>query len=183
VIYDPERWTRTPPSERRGPLGAMHRFTRMANRWGYGAIVAPARDLALDRRGVCRKRRGEVLDSAYLRCGLTRGAAGAEAFVIQAAADELDPVALRRLLEGARAQMRASGSDASTLATLSTRPPGASERVWPIDLVRAAQLDLRLTGGIMLNFTAGTTPLAADFLRDLERRRGLATLSPEGAKP
>ena len=70
VLYDPESWTRTPTPERRDPLTAMRRFTTLARRWGYGAMLAPGRDLALDGGGSCLKRDHELLDAAFLRCGL-----------------------------------------------------------------------------------------------------------------
>ncbi len=150
-------------------MAAMHRFVRLAARWGYGPIVAPGRDLALDAPGGCAKRRGELLDQAYLRCRLTEGASGAENFVVQAAPEELSLDRLHGLLKGARQQLRGTGPGMLTLASLSTRPPGADREVWPIDLVRAARLELRHFPGLMLNFTPATTDLAASFLRDLER--------------
>lgn len=169
VIYDPERWSKTPVAEQLAPVSAMRRFTRLAARWGYGPIVAPGRDLALGEGVGCAKRSGEYLDQAYLRCGLISGGRGAENFVIQAAPEELDLERMHQLLRGGRTQLRAQTPGALALASLSTVPPGADETAWPIDLVRAARLELRYVPGIMLNFTPQSTPLAASFLRDLER--------------
>jgi hypothetical protein len=168
VIYDPEGWARTPAREREDPVAAMHRFTRLAARWGYGPILAPGRDLALAGGG-CAKREGERLDQAYLRCGLTGGAVDAESFVVQAAPVELALDRLHDLLRGARRQLDRQASDVQVLASLSTEPPGVESGVWPIDLVRAARLELKHFPGIMLNFPAADTDLAASFLRDLER--------------
>jgi hypothetical protein len=150
----------------------MRRFSRLARRRGYSPIVAPGRDLALDGEAGCGKRQGELLDQAYLRCDLTAGATGAETFVIQAAADELEPNKLTQLLASAQAQVRSRAPDAMTVATLSTDPPGASEPVWPIDLVRAARIEFRQVDGVLFNFNPATMPLAASFLRDLEREDG-----------
>lgn len=168
VIYDPEAWPRTPARERDAPVAAMHRFTRLAARWGYGPILAPGRDLALAGGG-CAKREGERLDRAYLRCGLTSGAVDAEKFVVQAAPVELDPDRLHALLRGARRQLDRRAPDVQVLASLSTKPPGEEGGVWPIDLVRAARLELKHFPGVMFNFSSGDTDLAASFLRDLER--------------
>jgi hypothetical protein len=168
VIYDPEGWARTPAREREAPVAAMRRFTRLAARWGYGPILAPGRDLALSGGG-CAKREGERLDQAYLRCGLTGGAVGAERFVVQAAPVELSLDRLHELLRGARRQLDRHSPEVEALASLSTEPPGVAGGVWPIDLVRAARLELKHFPGIMLNFPAADTDLAASFLRDLER--------------
>jgi hypothetical protein len=168
VIYDPESWSRTPSSEQRAPVAAMRHFTELAGRWGYGAIVAPGRDLALS-SPECSKEKGELLDQAYLRCGLTEGAAGAESFVIQAAPVELDTQRLRALLHGARSQLVDVAPEARYFASLSTDPPESEETVWPIDMVRAAKLELAHAPGILLNFTPATVDVAASFLRDLER--------------
>jgi hypothetical protein len=169
VIYDPEAWERTPAPEREAPVAAMRRFNRLASRWGYGAIVAPGRDLALEGAAGCGKRSGEILDQAYLRCGLIGGAGAAESFVIQAAPEELEVDKLHSLLRRARLQLHAQSPQALGLASLSTAPPGADEPVWPIDLLRAARLELAHVPGIMFNFTPATTEVAASFLRDLER--------------
>lgn len=169
VIYDPEGWDKTPAPERRDPRTAMHRFSRIARSHGYGPIVAPGRDLALSDDAGCGKRQGELLDQAYLRCDLTGGATGAEAFVIQAAADELEPTKLSRLLASARAQVRSRAPGTFTVATLSTAPPDASEPTWPIDLVRAARIEFEHVDGVLFNFNPATMQLAASFLRDLER--------------
>jgi hypothetical protein len=168
VIYDPENWAQTPRSERIAPIAAMHRFTQLTARWGYGPILAPGRDLALS-GGSCAKRQGERLDQAYLRCGLTSGAEDAEMFVVQAAPVELSLDRLHALLRGARRQLRRRDPEVQLLASLSTKPPGVERGVWPIDLVRAAHLELEHFPGIMFNIAAADTDLAASFLRDLER--------------
>jgi hypothetical protein len=168
VIYDPEAWERTPDAEQAAPLASMRRFAALAARWGYGPILAPGRDLVLA-EGSCAKREGEVLDQAYLRCGLTHGAIDAEEFVIQAAPVELDLDRLHRLLRGSAAQLRRRAADVGAFASISTDPPESGEQVWPVDMVRAARLELKHVGGLMLNFAPGDRDLAASFLRDLER--------------
>jgi hypothetical protein len=146
----------------------MRRFTELAGHWGYGPILAPGRDLTLVEGG-CAKRKGELLDAAYLRCGLTEAAAGAENFVLQAAPVELATGRLHRLLEGARSQLHQAAPGVRGFATLSTAPPEADEALWPIDLLRAVRLELAHLPGIMFNFNPQTVDLAASFLRDLER--------------
>jgi hypothetical protein len=183
VIYDPESWSRTPVGEQAEPVAAMRRFTELADRWGYGAIVAPGRDLALA-SPECAKAKGELLDQAYLRCGLTGGAAQAESFVVQAAPVELDTERLHALLRGARSQLVKVAPQARYFASLSTDPPESAETVWPIDMVRAARLELAHAPGILLNFTPATVDVAASFLRDLEREGPVNGMSvAEEAKP
>jgi hypothetical protein len=168
IVYDPESWAATPAAERAHPKVAMARFTALASRWGFGPILAPGRDLALA-GSACSKQPGELLDQAYLRCGLTAGAIDAENFVVQAAPEELALERLHGLLKSARKQLRARAPATVDLASLSTDPPGGEKEVWPVDLVRAARLELKHFPGIMFNFTPATADLAASFLRDLER--------------
>lgn len=169
VIYDPERWPKTPAAERLAPLSAMHRFTQLAAHWGYGPIVAPGRDLGLESKVGCSKREGELLDQTYLRCGLTDGAIGADDFVIQAAPVELEVGRLGALMGAAVARLRSRAPEAAALASISTDPAGSEKEVWPVDLLRAAKVELQYVPGIMFNFTSKHTDLAASFLRDLER--------------
>jgi hypothetical protein len=169
VLYDPEAWDRTPLAEQRRPLPAMRRFVSLAKQWGYGAILAPGRDLALGAGG-CRKRGHELLDTAFLRCGLMAGTSGAEATVIQSAPEELAPDRAGALIAGVRAGLTGSAEAPELLATLSTAPPGTGEKVWPIDLVRASRLAIASgVSGLMLNISPSRIGLAASFLRDLER--------------
>jgi hypothetical protein len=169
VLYDPESWARTPATERRGPLAAMREFTTLAGRWGYAAMLAPGRDLALDADVSCTKRRHEFLDQAFLRCGLV-APAGADAFVLQTAPEELQPELATALVGATRERLAAAGGEADLFATVSTAPPGDGRPVYPVDLVGAA--DRAIEGGaagLMLNFGSGEVDLAASFLRDLER--------------
>ena len=165
VLYDPESWARTPAAERREPIAAMRQFTKLAGDWGYGTMLSPGRDLALDPDGSCTKGDRELLDQAFLRCGLV-AQAGAEVFVSQTAPEELQPELADALID--RTDERLGG--AALFATISTSPPGNGEPVYPIDLVRAARGAIGGgAAGLMLNLGSGDVDLAASFLRDLER--------------
>ena len=168
VIYDPEDWAQTPAAERNSPLAAMHRFTRLATRWGYGPILAPGRDLALAGHG-CAKREGEHLDQAYLRCGLPSGAEGAEMFVVQAAPVELSLDHLHALLRGARRQLRRHSPRSTGPGQPQHRTTGGGKRRLADRPGPDAHLELKHFSGIVLNFPAADTDLAASFLRDLEK--------------
>ena len=111
--------------------------------------IPPAREDAL-RPAASRSRRSRVRDP-----GRARGA--------RSGSDAGPAAASVRQLQGAAAP------NAVALATLSADPPGATEPTYPIDLMRAAKLELRYTRGILLNFNSDSTLLAASFLRDLER--------------
>lgn len=169
VMYHPDNWPRTPAAERRDPLSAMARFKRVARRSGMTPMVAPGRELMRAHGGVCTKHTGEWVSRAYLRCGMTTGAYGAAIFVVHTAADEVRPEAFRGLLGAANDQLRGSAPGAETIATLSTRPPGAKKKLRPADLMRAAKIALAYADGIMLDFTADTTAVAAGFLRRYDR--------------
>jgi hypothetical protein len=181
VLYDPESWTRTPETERREPLAAMHRFTTLARSWGYGAMLSPGRDLALAGGGLCSKGEHELLDQAFLRCGLI-APQGAEAFVVQTAPEELQPELANALIGAARERLATAAGGVGLFATVSTSPPGNGESVYPIDLVRAARGAVGGGAtGLMLNFGSGDVALAASFLRDLGRggAAGVAVAAPD----
>ena len=167
VIYDPESWSQTPLRERRDPHRYIHRFIHLAHRAGFAAIVSPGRDLALAPGG-CRKRRGERLDAAYLRCRYAADAVGADMIVLQTGADELTAGGLRRFLAKAVAQIRRAQPRVSLLGVVTTEPT-SDTRAWPGGLLRATRIQLASLNGFSLNFTAETAVLAADYLRDAER--------------
>lgn len=177
VLYDPESWARTPESERREPLTAMRKFTTLARSWGYGAMLSPGRDLALDAGAPCSKGDHELLDQAFLRCGLV-APEGAEAFVVQAAPEELQPELANALIDRASERVAAAGGGAELFATVSTSPPGSGEPVYPIDLVRAARGAIsKGAAGLMLNVGPEDVGLAASFLRDLGREGAVGAIA------
>lgn len=172
VIYDPEDWSRTPRREQLHPQVYIHAFIRLAHRAGFRAVIAPGRDLALTAAG-CRKRRGEKLDAAFLRCRFAADAVGADMILLQTGADELAAGTLQRFIGKAVAQIRRSQPHVALAGLISTTPT-SHVRAWPHGLVRAMQVDLQSLSGIELNFTPQTATLAADYLRDL-RRQGVVS--------
>jgi hypothetical protein len=167
VVYDPEDWARTPARERAHPQLYIHRFIHLAHEAGFHAIVAPARDLAMS-AARCRKRQGEKLDAAFLRCRFAADAVGADMILLQTGADELAAGGLRRFIEKAVAQIRRAQPHVRLVGLISTLPP-SHVKAWPGGLVRAMRTELSSLDGIELNFTPQTAPLAADYLRDLQR--------------
>jgi hypothetical protein len=172
VIYDPEDWSRTPRREQLHPQVYIHRFIHLAHQAGFRAVIAPARDLALTAAG-CRKRQGEKLDAAFLRCRFAADAVGADMILLQTGADELAAGTLGRFVAKAVTQIRRSQPHVALAGLISTTPT-SHVRAWPRGLVRAMQVDLQSLSGIELNFTPQTASLAADYLRDL-RRQGVVS--------
>ena len=167
ILYDPEHWSKTPSGEQRDPPSALGQFFRLAHSGGYEPIAAPGRDLTLSPIASCQKRRGEVLDRAFLRCGLPRAANGASLLVIQTAPVQSSICELRVLLRGASNQLAQPAP--RLIATLSSDPGGTSGKVWPATLLAATRAMLAYVQGLMLNFSLGQVSLLADYLRDLER--------------
>ena len=167
VMYNPESWSKTPVAERRDPHRYIHRFIRLAHRAGLKAIVAPGRDLALTSRG-CRKRSGETLDAAFLRCRYAADAIGADMILLNTSADELTSATLQRYLTKAERQIRRSQPHVTLLGLISTQPP-SHEPAWPAGLVRATRIQLGTLAGLALNLNPRTATLAADYLRDAQK--------------
>ena len=89
VTYDPEAWAATPRAEQDDPGRYLALFAAAAHRHGYATILMPGRDLMLAHGARCRKRAGELLGAAFLRCGLAADAARlSEVFEMQTAPAE-----------------------------------------------------------------------------------------------
>lgn len=123
VMYDPEAWAATPTAEKRDPKRYMRQFAKLAHRHGYAAINTPSRDLVNLGFAYCRKRRGETVADAYLRCEIPAdGARDADGFVIQSQADERDSEKYRRFVAAAAAQARGANPNVIVLSGLATSP-------------------------------------------------------------
>jgi hypothetical protein len=165
VAYDPEHWARTPSAEQRSPLHYMMLFAAAARRHGYRSILMPGRDLLLAARGSCAKRPGEVLDQAFVRCGIARAARYASVFVIQAAPVETNGEELASLVARTSDQARRANPDVKLLITLST--VCGNRPVAPAVLSRALQSTSRYVNGVDLNVSSSSTAVAESFLHRL----------------
>jgi hypothetical protein len=165
VAYDPEFWPATPLEEQQDPLRYMGLFAREAQRYGYQPILVPGRDLALTPGSQCGKRQREVLNAAYLRCGIARAARFVQIFEVQAAPMELDIPELRSFVAASAREARAANPSAVIMSTLSTTPGGVPAN--SADLVRAANAILPFVQGFHLNTTPATRTVAVDFLRSI----------------
>lgn len=163
VEYDPEFWAATPQDEQQDPLHYMELFAREAQRRGYQVILTPGRDLALTPNSRCAKRRGETLNTAYLRCDIPRAAQFTPIFEIQCAPIELDIPELRSFVAASAQQAHAANPSAVLIATLSTTPGGTPTT--SADMLRAAKTILPFVHGFQLNTTSATLGIAVDFLR------------------
>jgi hypothetical protein len=163
VLYDPEAWPATPNAERRDPKRYLRQFAKLAHRHGYVVINTPSRDLMNLRFAYCRKRRGETLSDAYLRCEIAAEAArDADGLVIQSQADERDSQRYRRFVEAAAAQARAANPNVIVLSALATSPSGI--RVTARTLRAAHDAVDDLVDGHLLTVNANEDEIAADFL-------------------
>jgi hypothetical protein len=124
VLYDPEKWDRTPVSEQLDPVTYLRLFADLAHSKGYLVIEAPARDLMAVDGAACRSNSGETLDQATLRCNLMASAARyADVAQVQSQADEFDPARFSTFVNAAAVQARAANPGVVFLAGLSTSPP------------------------------------------------------------
>jgi hypothetical protein len=124
VLYDPEKWDRTPAAEQLDPATYLRLFAELAHSKGYLVIEAPARDLMAVDGAACRSNSGESLDEATLRCELTASAARyADVAQVQSQADEFDRARFSSFVTAAAVQARAANPDVVFLAGLSTSPP------------------------------------------------------------
>jgi hypothetical protein len=123
VLYDPERWPRTPGVEQRDPATYLRRFAELAHAHGLRVIEAPARTLMAVAGANCRRNAGETLERATLRCSLPASAARyADVVEIQSQVSQRDASAYASYVRTAAAQARAANPKVVVLAGLSTSP-------------------------------------------------------------
>jgi hypothetical protein len=124
VLYDPEKWDRTPLVEQLDPGTYLRMFAQLAHQHGYFVIETPARDLAAVPGARCTAGRGEGLSAAALRCGLAGQAARyADVVQVQSQVDEFDPAQYGDFVRRSVAQARAVNPAVVVMAGLSTSPP------------------------------------------------------------
>lgn len=166
VMYDPEKWPGTPLAEQRDPRAYMLRFSQLARAHGLVPILAPARDLVLVPGAVCRKRTGEDLTRAYLRCGLAWGDTHAAVFIVQSQINELSLPLFRHFIAVASRQARAGNPHVAVIAQLATAPNGQVAAAG--QLVAAARSVSGMVQGFSLNARAADLEAAASVLRSFK---------------
>lgn len=167
VMYDPELWPATPYREKRDPKRYMRQFANLAHVHGYIVINGPSRDLVNARFAYCRRRSGETLSRAYLRCRIpAEGARYADVFTIQAQVHENDASRYRRFVRAARDQARMANPHVVVLSNLATSPHGfvATPRM----LWRAHRAVEDIVEGHALTVNAHEYRIAEEFLRMLQ---------------
>jgi hypothetical protein len=149
VLYDPEKWDRTPVSEQVDPVTYLQLFASLAHSKGYLVIETPARDLMAVDGAACRSTPGETLDQAALRCNLVANAAlHADVVQVQSQTDEFDPAQFRAFVTATAIQARAANPGVVFLAGLSTSPAGRVAS--PETLLAAAESVRGVVGGFYL---------------------------------
>lgn len=174
VLYDPEKWSLTPPIERQHPKAFLTAFAELAHARGHQVIVTPARDLMSVAGADCSSRTtGLGTDAAYLACRIPAAGALADVFECQAQADQLHVTAYRSLVQGAKKQTRAGQPFWAGLTTLRGHPVSA--------IVECYEAVARIVDGFWLNTSAETISDAAEFLSRAKlpnEKRAQATSGP-----
>jgi hypothetical protein len=126
VLYDPESWDFTPPSEQRNPITAAAQAASSAHAAGLRFIVAPALNLTT----VLAPGTHATRDQEFLALRLLgRFARSADVIELQAQSLERDPSRYRAFVHAAAAQARAANPRVTLLAGLSSNPPGSTVTV------------------------------------------------------
>ena len=125
VKYDPENWSATPAPEKRDPERYFRLFVEKAGAAGFAEVgLAPSRDIVSYWNALCRKRQGEKLSDAYLRCRIAEKGARAnpDFFQVQSQVLEDDPAEFRRFIADARSQVLGVDPATRVWGGLSTSP-------------------------------------------------------------
>jgi hypothetical protein len=145
VLYDPEAWSFTPPTEQRDPVAAATRAAAVAHAHGLKLIVAPALNLT-----TILSPGGGQRWQAFLALQLVGQLAKvADIVELQAQSLERDTATYTAFVKAATAQAGAANPDVTVLAGLSTNPPGP-----PVDtghLASAIQATRSMVDGYWLN--------------------------------
>jgi hypothetical protein len=152
----------TPLAEQQHPGIYLPKFVELAHANGYSVIEAPGVNLVNVPGADCRRRDGEKVIAAFLRCGLARSAGTADAIDIQFQQEECSTPIYRRDVYAARTQARGVNADISVLSGLST---GWCHPTWN-QIFAAEEAVRKFTDGHFL--AIGINPMAAvDFLSRL----------------
>jgi hypothetical protein len=162
VLFDIEKWPATPLIEQQHPKYYMAKLSQLARAHGLFPILAPARDLVLVPGAFCRKRAGEDVAQAYLRCGLAGADAHAGALVVQSQVDQSNVPQFHSFVAHAVRQARAGNPHVTVLAQLATAPLGQSASL--TQLVAAARSVGGFVQGFSLNARVSDIQLADHLL-------------------
>jgi hypothetical protein len=146
VLYDPEAWSFTPPAEQRDPVSAAARAAAVAHAHGLRLIVTPALNLSTVLSPGAKGPRWRTFLSLRLAGQLARVA---DVIEFQAQSLERDAGTYASFLQAAASQARTANPAITTLAGLSTNPPGA-----PVDgsqLTAAIGASRSVVAGYWLN--------------------------------
>jgi len=171
VIYDPEKWPQTPPEEQQDPVAAMKQFASIAHEAGYRIIMTPARDLMMVPGAKCGKKKGDDLDTAFIRCNIAGAASKApvDVFQLQSQVSETDPDAYRDFIAKTKAQAVAANPKITFLAGFSTSPEKhavSADQLW-----KAFLASHDLVAGYyftICNSCSGEMATAQTFLRKVQ---------------
>lgn len=134
VLYDPEHWSLTPPSEQRDVTTYIADAVALAHAHGLRIVVTPALDLT---SVVAPGARGSSEVSRFLASGIEQAAAAADVVDVQAQSREHDPATYAAFVLQAAAAVHARRAGAVVVAGLSTNPPSGA--------VTASQLAAAIT--------------------------------------
>jgi hypothetical protein len=133
VMFDPEGWEKTPPTERQDPVAFIHRFAKLARERGFFTIVTPHQGLVEVPGSPHAPGPGESKEQAYVRSGITAEAARfADACETQAQRLQRDPPAYREFVAETAVQARRANPEVVFLSGLSTHPgyPATAEMLF-----------------------------------------------------
>jgi hypothetical protein len=173
VMYDNERWSRTPAAEQAAPLRYERLFADLAHDRGYRVILAPAQDL-VPGFSTTRFQEGRASWHPYLATGLAAASARlADVYDIQAQPWELPAYrsqhAYARFVAAAAAQARAARPGITVVAGLSTQRAATAAELRGDFLATRDQV-----AGYWLNIPRHSRPgpvaLAAQFLSGIPAR-------------
>jgi hypothetical protein len=105
VMYDLERWQKTPLEEQRDPLSAMRRFADEVRERGMQSILAPSRSLTRA-TAESRPQSGETTDEAFIRCRFA--SVPGDYLLLQAQRLACDIPRFTKFVRGAREQASAN---------------------------------------------------------------------------
>jgi hypothetical protein len=121
VMYDPEKWGRTPRGEQQDPVKYMTMFGRLAHAHRLKVIMAPGLDLGWVQGSAIPRLRHEPIAAWYLRVNLA-GAAAADSDIydVQAESQTAHLAGYDWLFSHAAAQARAANPRVQVYAEVST---------------------------------------------------------------
>jgi hypothetical protein len=159
VMYDPEKWSKTPVSEQQNPYRYMALFGQLAHAHGLKVIMAPAMDLGYVPGAVTPRQPGETIVHWYIRANIGGASAAGDIVDVQNETQTTNLQQYDAMFNAAAAQAHAANPAVQVYAEVSTVNGTVAQMTTAAESVSPDGYYLAAPGAI---------PQAVQFLKNMQ---------------